>query len=55
MVKKIKPLFEENFYNLDRNEKYEMMVKKTLEFYEFVQDNDIKYEDFVKIGFNGQA
>lgn len=53
MVKKIKPLFEENFYNLDRNEKYEMMVKKTLEFYEFVQDNDIKYEDFVKIGFNG--
>jgi hypothetical protein len=53
MVQKIKPLSEENFYNLDRKEKYEMMLKKTLEFYDFVRDNNIKYEDFVKIGFNG--
>ena len=53
LVQKIKPIFEENFYNLDREEKYEMMVKKSLEFYDFVRDNNLKYENWVKIGFNG--
>jgi hypothetical protein len=30
-----------------------MMAKKSLEFYEFVSDNNLKYENWVKIGFNG--
>lgn len=43
MVKKIKPIFEENFYNLDRDEKYQMIFKKSLELLEFVNENKIEH------------
>ena len=44
----IKPLFNENFDNLDRNEKYEMVFKKSLELIEFAKkhkflDNYMEY------------
>lgn len=42
MVKTIKPISEENFYNLDRDEKYQMIFKKSLELLEFVNENKIE-------------
>ena len=44
MVKKIKPIYEENFYNLDREKKYEMILKKSLEMIEYVDENK-SYDD----------
>lgn len=35
MSKSVKSLHEENFYNLDREEKYAMIYRKTLEVFEF--------------------
>ena len=40
MVSQIKPLFEENFYNLSRKEKYETLYKKTLEIYTFITEKN---------------
>jgi hypothetical protein len=40
-VKRVKPLYEENFYNLSRNEKYEMLFKKSLEIYEFIEEKGV--------------
>lgn len=42
MVKKIKPIFDENFYNLDRDEKYRMIFKKSLELVDYTYDNNIE-------------
>jgi hypothetical protein len=42
MVEKIKPIFYENFYNLDRDQKYQLVFKKSIEMTEFVQDNNIQ-------------
>ncbi len=41
IVKKIKPLYEENFFNLSRDEKYEMMLKKSLEIFEYSRETQI--------------
>ncbi len=47
IVKEIKPVFYENYDNLDRNEKYEMVFKKSLELIEFAKrhrvDNYMEY------------
>lgn len=55
MVAKIRPLYEENFYNLDRDEKYEMIYKKSLEIYDFLKENKISSEstDAMKLGVIG--
>ena len=54
LVKKIKPIYYENFYNLDREEKYGMMMKKSLEILEFLQENKINHENgFFKLGVIG--
>jgi hypothetical protein len=44
MVQKIKPIFEENFYNLDRSKKYEMILKKSLQAVEFHKEKNIDEE-----------
>ncbi len=41
MVKKIKPIFEENFYNLERQEKYDLIYKKTLDIVEYSNEHKI--------------
>lgn len=43
MVKQIKPIFEENFYNLDRDQKYQMIFKKSLEIIDFVSEHKIEH------------
>lgn len=43
MIKHIRPIYEENFYNLDRNEKYEMIFKKSLELVDYVENNNIEH------------
>ena len=43
MVKEIKPLFEENHFNLDRYRKYEQVFKKSLEITEFHLDRDAEW------------
>lgn len=55
MVAKIRPLYEENFYNLDRDEKYEMIYKKSLEIYDFFKENKINSDstDVMKLGVIG--
>jgi acyl-CoA oxidase len=45
MLKEIGPLSDENFYNLDRDKKYELVVAKSLRLYEFCMEN--KCEDLV--------
>jgi len=53
-VKAIKPIYYENFYNLSREEKYEMMLKKSLETLEFIEDHKINHENgFFKLGIIG--
>ncbi|RNA34484.1 peroxisomal acyl-coenzyme A oxidase 1 isoform X2 [Brachionus plicatilis] len=42
MVKTIKPISDENFYNLERDQKYQMIFKKSLEMFEFVNENKIE-------------
>ena len=41
-MNEIKPIFEENFYNLDRDQKYQMILKKSLELFEFVHKYKIE-------------
>lgn len=41
VVKEIKPLIEENYENLDRSEKYEINIKKSLEMIEFAKQNNV--------------
>lgn len=38
IVKNIRPLWEENFNNLNRDEKYESLFRKSLEIFEFLKD-----------------
>ena len=47
LVNEIKPIFEENFYNLDRDRKYQMILKKSLELVEFV--NKYKIENIMSM------
>ena len=42
MVKEIKPIFYENFYNLDRDKKYQLVCQKSIEMVEYVQDHDVE-------------
>jgi hypothetical protein len=42
MVKKISPIYFDNFYNLDRDEKYRIIFKKSLEMVEYVTENKIE-------------
>lgn len=42
MVKKIRPISEDNFYNLDRDEKYRIIFKKSLELVDFTFENNIE-------------
>lgn len=37
----IKPLYEENYFNLNRDEKYQMVLKKSLEMFEYARNNNI--------------
>ena len=49
-------MYYENFYNLDRDDKYEMMMKKSLEIFEFIQKNNINPDNgFYKLGVIGYA
>ena len=41
MVKQIRPIFEENFYNLDRDSKYQMIMKKSLQAVEFANEHKV--------------
>lgn len=43
MVKHIKPISEENFYNLDRDKKYELVYKKSLEIFEFHKERNLEH------------
>ncbi len=36
----MRPIWEENFYNLCRAEKYDMLYKKSLEIYSFLRERD---------------
>lgn len=47
IVKKIKPISEENFYNLDRDEKYKIIFKKSLELIDYTLEN--KIEDLMSL------
>ena len=38
---RIKPISEENFYNLSRNEKYQMIMKKSLEAWRWADENGV--------------
>jgi hypothetical protein len=38
---RIKPICEENFYNLNRNEKYQMILKKSLEAWQWADENGV--------------
>ena len=54
LVKTVKPIYYENFYNLGKEEKYEMMMKKSLQILEFLRDNNINHENgFFKLGIVG--
>jgi hypothetical protein len=41
LLKRMKPIFEENFYNLSRDEKYQIILKKSLEIVEFSKEHDV--------------
>ncbi len=41
ICKKIKPISEENFYNLNRDQKYQMILKKSLEVCEYSRENNL--------------
>ena len=43
LAKEIKPIFEENFYNLERDQKYQMIFKKSLELVDFVNKYKIEH------------
>lgn len=43
IVKKIRPICEENFYNLNREEKYEVMFRKSTELYHYLKENQLDY------------
>lgn len=45
MLKKIKPISEENFYNLSRDEQYQMIIKKSLEVCEYARENNIDLKE----------
>lgn len=49
LVTKIKPIFYENFYNLTRSEKYELMYKKSIEITEYMRVNNIDPKYFMRI------
>lgn len=55
LVRRVRPLSEENFYNLYREEKYDILCKKTLELYDFINEknawNDMNH--FIKIPIAG--
>lgn len=40
LLKRISPLYEENFYNLTRDEKYQIVLKKSLELCDFAKENN---------------
>lgn len=41
LVRQIRPICEENFYNLSRDEKYEIILKKSLEVIDFAKENNV--------------
>ncbi len=45
ILKKIKPISEENFYNLNRDQKYQMVLKKSLETCDYARENNISLRD----------
>lgn len=47
IVSKIKPVYEENFYNLTRDQRYQMVLKKSLEVCEYARDNNIDLKDIM--------
>ncbi|CAF0808334.1 unnamed protein product [Brachionus calyciflorus] len=55
MVSKIRPISDENFYNLDRDEKYEIIYRKSLEIFDFLKENNISPDspDINKLGIIG--
>ena len=44
LLQQIKPISEENFYNLEREQKYDMIYKKSLEMVEFAKENNLNEE-----------
>ena len=42
LVQEVKPIFEENFYNLDREQRFQMIFKKSLDIVDFVYKHDIE-------------
>jgi hypothetical protein len=51
LVKDIKPIWEENYFNLERDQKYQMIFKKSLEIIEWFVEN--KCDDIVSAYFLG--
>jgi acyl-CoA oxidase len=48
LMKRIKPVFEENFYNLNRDEKYQMIMKKSLEICEYGREKNIEWSQLIR-------
>ena len=46
LCKRIRPIYEENFYNLNRDQKYQIILKKSLEICVFAKEHNI---DLLKI------
>lgn len=48
IVKKIQPVYQENFYNLNRDQKYQMVLKKSLEVCEYSRENNYDLIEILK-------
>jgi len=52
ILKQIKPISEENFYNLTRDQKYQMILKKSLEVCEYARENKLELRDLLSFPAN---
>lgn len=48
LMSRIKPVFEENFYNLNRDEKYQMVLKKSLEICEYGREKNLDLSHLIR-------
>lgn len=53
LVKAVKPLSEENYYNLTRDEKHQMVLKKSLEICEFGRNNNVDLRTLLQFSAAG--
>jgi hypothetical protein len=48
LMTRIKPVYEENFYNLNRDQKYQMILKKSLEICEYSREKNVDLATLIK-------